>query len=138
MNQTPIQYAIQRVMPQAVATGLLVSLCTIQSPTGNVGPSGAPDNTFADVAGLVNIQCMDAVMSVDSIQATEVKSLEEIASSGYRHIFLNGYYPEIIANVKNGWHAIVDGIVYDLLGAEPDSQSTQTRLSLRLWDVGNV
>ena len=31
-----------------------------------------------------------------------------------------------------GWRVIVDGIAYDLLGAEPDSQNTQTRLKCQL------
>ncbi len=141
MNQTPIQYAIKRVMPAAIASGLLVSLCTIQAPTGAVNPDGSPTNSFADVAGLVNIPCTDAVESEGSIQATEVKTLAEIMSKGIRHVFLNGYYPSIIsaatatAGVGAGWRAVVDGIVYDLMGAEPDSQSTQTRLHLQLVSV---
>lgn len=135
MNQTPLQYAIARVMPQAIATGLLVSLCTIQSPGTSYSPGGAPLGTFNDVAGLINIQCMDAVLADGSIQATETKGLDDIMSAGYRHVFLNGFYPTVIANVKNGWRAVVDGVAYDLLGAEPDSQSTQTRLKLQLVSV---
>lgn len=135
MRQTPIQDAIARVMPAAVDTGLLISLCTIQSPGQGYTPGGSPAYTYNDVAGLVNIQCMDAVMSLGNIQATEVKQLDEIKSAGYRHVFLNGYYPTIVANVKNGWRAVVDGVVYDLVGAEPDSQNTQTRLSLQLVSV---
>lgn len=135
MNQTPIQNAIRSVMPQAIATGLLVSLCTIQSPGTTYGPGGAPLGTFNDVAGLVNIQCMDAVLTDGSISATELKAAAEIMSAGFRHVFLNGYYPTVIANVKSGWRAVVDGIAYDLLGAEPDSQTTQTRLKLQLVSV---
>lgn len=135
MNQTPIAYAVARVMPEAVATGLLVSICTIQAPTGAVSDSGQPTGAYSDVVGLVDIRCMDAVMNLDPIQATEAKAVAEIAAKSFRHIFLDGYYPLIIANVGSAWRAVVDGTVYDLLGAEPDSQSTQTRLSLQLVTV---
>ena len=122
-------------MPQAIATGLFVSLCTIQAPTGNLGVTGAPDGTYADVSGLVNIPCIDAVFSPSSIQATEVKALQDIMASGFRHVLLNGSYDSIIAGTGVGWRAIVDNVTYDLLGAEPDSQTTQTRLHLRLVTV---
>jgi hypothetical protein len=141
MNQTPIQNAIARVMPQAIASGLLVSLCTIQKPDGTYTSGGAPSGNFVNVDGLINIQCMDAVDSVGSIQATETKTLADIMSKGIRHVFLNGYYPQIISaativtGVGAGWRAVVDGIAYDLLGAEPDSQNTQTRLHLQLVSV---
>lgn len=141
MNQTPIQNAIKNVMKQALATGLFVSLCTIQKPSGNYTPGGAPDGTFVNVAGLINIPCMDSVESTGSIQATEVKALAEIQAKGIRHVLLNGYYPTIISAstitgaVGAGWRAVVDGLAYDLLGAEPDSQETQTRLHLQLVSV---
>lgn len=141
MNQTPIQNAIARVMPAAIASGLTVSLCTIQKPDGTYNPGGSPSGNYVNVAGLINLQCMDAVESVGSIQATEVSQLAEIQSKGIRHVFLNGYYPTIISaatvvtGVGAGWRAVVDGISYDLLGAEPDSQSTQTRLHLQLVSV---
>ena len=141
MRQTPIQDAIARVMPAAIASGLLVSLCTIQKPAGTYNPGGSPTGDYANVAGLINIPCMDAVESQGSIQATEVQALAEIQSKGIRHVFLSGYYPDIISaatvvtGVGAGWRAVVDGIAYDLLGAEPDSQSTQTRLHLQLVSV---
>jgi hypothetical protein len=51
-----------------------------------------------------------------------------------RHVLLNGYYA-LLSPATNwgsiGWRATVDGVVYDLLGAEADSQQTQTRLRLR-------
>ena len=134
MNQN-FSNEIGQVMVEALDTGLFVSLCTIQQPDGNLGPSGAPSNTFVDIVGLINIPCMDAVPSETRIQATEVKDLAEILSKGLRHVALNGYYPQIIPGVGLGWRAAVDGTIYDLLGAEPDSQGTQTRLHLQLVSV---
>ena len=36
-----------------------------------------------------------------------------------------------------GWQAIVDGVTYNLLGAEADSVKTQTRLRLELVTISN-
>jgi hypothetical protein len=129
----------QQAATQAqVYSGLFVSLCTLMQPSGNVTVDGAPDNTFTQVAGLINIPCMDAVLAPGNIEATEARELEEIMSKSYRHIMLNGYYPQcfISASGKSGapagWQAVVDGVTYNLLGAEPDSQNTQTRLKCQL------
>ena len=135
MLQNIVPVLAQQVMPQAVATGLFVSLCTAQAPTGTKTPYGQPDGTFANVAGLVNIPCMDAVLSTGTIEATEVKELQDIMSKAFRHTVLNGWYPQFIPGAAVGWRVIVDGTVYDLLGAEQDSQWTQTRLKLQLVTV---
>lgn len=134
MNQN-FSNEIGQVMVDAIDTGLFVSLCTISAPDGLLGPSGAPSGTYTDIVGLINIPCMDAVPSEARIQATEVKDLAEILATGLRHVALNGYYPQIIPGAGMGWRATVDGTVYDLIGAEPDSQGTQTRLHLKLEGV---
>ena len=129
-----------------VYSGLYNSLCTIQQPSGNLTTDGAADGTYTNIAGLVDIPCMDAVLSDGSIQATEAKELTEIMSKSYRHVSLNGYYPSLITGAgfaggpggaALGWQAIVDGVTYDLLGAEADSQNTQTRLKLKLVIISN-
>jgi len=141
MLQTPFNSLVQEVMPRAASSGFFDSTCTIQAPDGNSGPGGAPSGTYADVAGLVGVLCMDAPPSVARVQATEVKALAEIMAKQMRHVLLNGYFPQIAAGVATGWRAIVTriagstSIVYDILGAEVDSQSTQTRLDLQLAGV---
>lgn len=135
MNQNLFPAEIQQVMPIALDTGLFISLCTIQAPDLTLGASGAPSGTYADVAGLVNLPCMSAPPSLARLAAGEAKSAGDIESRGLRHVLLNGYYADL-APEQNwgavGWRAIVDGITYDLLGAESDSQRTQTRLELAL------
>lgn len=128
---------IAAVMPAVVATGLLVSLCTVQAPDNTFGASGAPSGLYADVAGLVSIPCMDAPLSVGGIDADEAKALAEVASRSVRHVLLNQYYAQLdgLNWGAIGWRAIVDGIMYDILGAERDSQSSQTRLRLQLVTV---
>jgi hypothetical protein len=126
---------VQQVMPLAVGAGTFVSLCTIQKQTGAKLGAGQPDPTaYANVAGLVNIPCMDAVPSTARVQATEVKELTDILSKGLRHVLLNGYYPESTPDgqIPSNWRAIVDGVIYDILGVEHDSQNQQTRLMLQL------
>jgi hypothetical protein len=132
VNQAPLTYAIQQVMPQAVATGLFVSLCTIQQPSGNFGATGAPDGTFTDV--LTGIRCMDAPESVGNIAASEAKAVTQIASIALRHVLLDSFYSQLSPSTNwgnVGWRAVVDGVAFDILGAENDSQETQTRLKLQ-------
>lgn len=142
MNQG-LTYELDAVMPAATLTGLFVSSCTIQQPDGNYGQSGAPSGVFVDVAGLINIPCVDAVPSMMRVQATEAKSLQEILAKGFRHVLLNDYYPQLVemqttnegqdvTAVSLGWRAVIDGMNYDILGAEPDSQKQMVRLSLQL------
>ena len=128
---------MQEVMPIAVSFQTFVSLCTVQQPDGLLNPDGTPSNVFLNVAGLVNIQCMDSVPSVARLQATEVKDLQEIMSKGLRHMLLNGYYPQSTPSgqIPTDWRAIVDGITYDILGVEHDSQNQMTRLELQLVQV---
>lgn len=131
MNQE-LLYEVEAVMPAALATGLFVSLATFQAPTGDVGPSGAPLNTFADVAGLVNIPCIAAPTSDASVQANELKSLEDVMAAALLHVLLNDWYPQIENGVAVGWRVVIDGIVFDLLGAESDSQGQQTRIEVKV------
>lgn len=132
-----IQADIDAVMVEAVATGLFVSLCTIQQPDGIVDPAGAPSGDFVDVSGLVNIPCMNAPLDDGSIAATEAKELEEIASKGFKHILLNGYYPQATPDdqIPTNWRAIIDSVTYDILGVEHDSQHQMTRMEVELVQV---
>lgn len=127
-----LSYEIAEVMPEAVATGRFGSLFTAQQPSGNLGPSGAPDGTFVDVVGLVDIPCTAPPPSSARIQATEVKELEEIMAAQLKHVLLNGYYPTLEAGVQAGWQCIIDGVAYDMLGAESDSQGQMTHAEVRL------
>jgi hypothetical protein len=128
-----IQGDINAVMTEVDSSGLLVSLATISKPDGLFGPSGAPSGNYVNVPGLMCIPCIDAFSQGD-IQATEVKELQEVQSRGLRHLLLNGYYPEATPDgqIPSYWRATVDGITYDILGVEHDSQTQMTRLKLQL------
>jgi predicted butyrate kinase (DUF1464 family) len=134
---------IAAVMAEANASGLYVSLIQFQTPTG-FGASRAPSGSYVNVPGLVDlftgssaIGCMDAPLAPGTISALESKSLTEIESQGIRHVSLNGYYPQVIENWSSeqenmNWRAIVDGVAYEVFSVEADSQTTQTRVKLRL------
>lgn len=130
-----IRAQIQSVMPTVIASGLLVSLCTIQQPDGNTGPTGGPSGVYVNVAGIVNIPCIAAPLEVASIQATEMKAVEEIAATAPLHVLLDGWFPQIENGVAAGWIAVIDGTSFDLLGAESDSQGQMTRLKLKVTQI---
>jgi hypothetical protein len=129
-----LQLEIAAVMPAALATGLFVSLATFQAPDGLTGSSGEPSNAYINT-DLVDIPCMNAPISDARIEALELKALQEIEASSLRHVLLNAWYPQIEDGAANGWRCVVDGVTYDLLGSESDSQGTQTRIELKLASI---
>lgn len=142
MNQNMVQTELPGVMQTFVDTGLMVSRCTFQKPTGATGGSGAANNTYVDVAGLVAIPCMDAPPSPIRVTAGEARSASEIVAYETRHVALNGWYPVVYSGWRGNdaegtgaWQAVVDGIAFTVLGVETDSQRTQTRLTLKLATI---
>lgn len=125
-------YALSSVMPLAVQTGLFISLATFYSPVQTQGPTGNYLGTYTAVSGMTNIPCMDAPESMMRPTATEAKTEPNVLAESFRHVLLNGWYPLASnASAGLGWQVDVDGTRYDLLGAESDSQHTQTRLKLQ-------
>ena len=135
-------YDLAEVMTEFQDSGLAVSYCSIQAPDGLLGTSGAPSGNFVAVSGLQSILCMDAPEGFGSgITATEIHAVQDVESSGFRHVLLAGAYPQL-APATNwgdvGWRAVLTNTVsgqtqtYDIWGAEPDSQGTQTRMKLRV------
>lgn len=141
MNQG-IQYDVQQAVTEVANSGLVVSLCTIQVPSGNRGASGSPDNTWIPFAGVPqNMPCMDAVTAA-SVQATEAKALAEIESKGLRHVWLTACYPQLVALKLSGIQVralitdpLGNTLTYEVLGFEDDSQGTQTRFECQKVSV---
>jgi hypothetical protein len=126
------QNAIAQVMPTARLTGLFSSLATFYQPVKTQGPTGNYLGTYTAVSSMTNIPCMDAPESTGRLMATEVKTDPNVLSEWFRHVLLDRYY-SFAGNAATplGWQVDVDGTRYDLLGAESDSQRTQTRLRLQ-------
>lgn len=134
MLQT-MQFALSNVMSQVGLSGVFDSLCTISAPDPAQGPTGNPVGTYSPVTGLIDIPCMDSPPSIARLQATEVKAVAEVMSSGLRHMLLDRNFPDAPNWSGRGYRATVDGVVYDLLGAENDSQNVQTRVDLQLVTI---
>lgn len=138
-------YDFADVMTELASQGVQVSLCSIEAPDGNLGPSGAPSGNYVSVAGLQNIVCMDAPDSFgSSLSASEQRALPEVELKSLRHVLLNAYYPQFSpeTNWGNvGWRATLENTntgesqTYDLRGAEADSQGIMTRLCLQVITV---
>jgi hypothetical protein len=132
MNQAGLNYSLANIMPQANIAGMFPSLATLQTLDQTQGPTGNPVGTWSNVAGVIDIPCKDAPASIARIQATEMKDVAEIMSKGLRHVLLN----QCFINAPN-WAAmaarlVVDGFTYEVLGAENDSNTIQTRVDLQL------
>ena len=136
------------VIEEVIATGLLVSFCTIIAPDGLLGASGAPSGTYANVTGLVNLPCMDAPQPPSEIKlgATQMRAPSQVTEIAPRHVWLPGILVTLIAGWRTGYLAEITDTVagvsrtlrYEITGAEPDSQHSQTRMELKLTTAGAV
>lgn len=134
MNQS-LSYEFAAVIPAVQEQGLDVSLCTIQEPSGIFEAGGQPDLNYVNMAGLVNIRCTHAPIGRGTLMVTanEDQTVQDVLATNTEHVTLMGYYPQI--NAALGQRVIMDGVIYDLTGAESDSQSQMTRLGIRLAKV---
>jgi hypothetical protein len=123
---------LQRYQEYAYNQGLFPSLGTLQQMVQDQGPTGNPTGNWQNVVGVVDIPCQDAPPSIARVQATELKVVAEIMAKGLRHILLNRCFVNATTWAGTGSRFIVDGITYEVLGAENDSQLSQTRIDLQL------
>lgn len=136
MNQG-IRIAIDQVMPAALQTGLFESATVsieTPDPTALTG-AGFPTGVFLPVAGLQDLQGMIAPTSVDRLNDTTFKNVQEQVASNASHVLLGGFYPEAEAAWRNGGRAIINGQLYentDILAVESDSQEIMTRMLVRV------
>lgn len=131
MNQS-LSYELSQVMPQCVAIGLFVSTAVFQAPDGTLTVSGAPSGTYVTQ---LTVACMDAPNSISRFSGAEAKTETDVQSSTLRHVLLDAYYPTIPTGQRSGWRCLLNGVAYDLMAAESDSQQTQTRCELMLVTV---
>lgn len=124
-------YEIAAAMTMARQTGLFRSLASFSQPGTTQGPTGNPTGTYTPVSGLQNIPCLDAPQSDIRVSSDEVRTTTDIQAGRYRHVLLNDRYPAVEAGWPLGWRVTIDGVAFDLAGAECDSQRTQTRLKLQ-------
>ena len=124
-------YELAAVVPTVLATGLCDSFCTIQLPDGALIGAGQPSGIYDNVGGLVDIPVISAPLNEVRIQSQEIRRLEDIQLFSPRHVWLAGYFPIIEPMCSQGARAVINGVAYDLMGAEADSQLRTTRISIR-------
>lgn len=125
-------------MGLAVQTGRFVSLFTATQPPTTQGPTGNLIGDWTPIAGLTNIPCTAPPPLVSRIQAGEKRNPREILNSEFKHVLLSAWYPQLKDGIASGWRCTIDGEVYLPLGAESDSQMTQTRVHIALVQLGGT
>lgn len=138
MLQT-MAYALSKIVPSVVLTGIVVSTCSVFQQDGVKGPSGAPSGNYS-VAVLTNIPCLDSVQRDAAIGANQKRAVKEIQAEGFRHVWLAGeYYAQLFPLIQQGLQATItdpNGVTtYNLKGVEQDSQNRMTRLRVEVISV---
>ncbi len=129
---------IANVMPLAIQTGRFTSLFTALQPPTAQGVTGNIVGDWTPITGLVNIPCDASPLRRGMIEATEARELEEIIAKELKHVLLSGWYPQLEQGIATGWRCTIDGVELLMLGAESDSQHTQTRVRIEFVSVGGV
>jgi head-tail adaptor len=99
------------------------SLCTVQAATQTAGTTGELVTVWANVAGLVDLACNIAPVSI-----SEQRWAERTVETGTHRVYVEGYYTTITAMQ----HAIVDDVTYNILSVEQDSQHAVTVLRVEI------
>jgi hypothetical protein len=112
-----------------------ISLCTItRRPSPPVTDAlGQVDMTVAAYTTVLlsNIACQLGVWRLKPDLAAVTRMEDRYDTLTERHCLLDGYFPQILQRDL----ATVDGIVYEIMAVESDSQHILTRLALRTFVV---
>ncbi len=145
INQS-LQYELNAFMAQVVASGLMQSLVTFQERVSTLGPTGAPDQSYTNISGLVDILCTVPPNSATNIRANEKKTPREILSNAQHIVVLHAYYPQVEAGWRDGWRCIVSDVdqitgdktnpfTYDILGVDANATGQTTRILVQFATV---
>ncbi len=129
MNQSN-NLELSSVLDVVRANGLFVSLVTIRQPPAVLLPLNQVDldpAAFTPVAGLENLRCMKSPLQYGIPREYERRRVNYIEESEHYHVLIDGYYPAI----QQRQQALVDGLPYDILTVESDSQRVMTRLAIQ-------
>ncbi len=139
-----LAYDLQQALKTVEQAFVFVSLCSItRRPSSGgqpvVSSSGWVDTNPTDyttVAGLQNIPCMLAMHSTFRADASAtVRTPTEYTEKGDRTVLLDGWFGLTYTNpILQRDLATVDGIVYEIMAVEDDSQHILTRLAVRFYN----
>ncbi len=145
MNQS-LQYELNAFMAQVVESGLMQSLITFQERVDTLGPTGAPDQDYADIASLSDIICTVPPNSGTTITANEKKTPHEILATATHIVVMHAYYPQVESGWREGWRCVVSDVdqltglkinpfIYDILGVDANATGQTTRIKVQLATV---
>jgi hypothetical protein len=132
LNQS-LTYEFDAVMPAVAAEGLFNSLCTIKARSGAVSSQGQLNmQSYAPIADLTDIPCRIAVQAPANPPQNDVARMQQQFDTRTEfHVLLDGYFPQILQqNLAN-----VNGIDYEIMATEPDSDFQMTRLAVRVYTL---
>jgi hypothetical protein len=140
MNQS-LQYEIDAVMPEAVATTLFTALASFFDRIGGDTPvadsMGQVDQTQVPVAGLQSIVSMFSAArnSISLVPDEGMRTPSNYTEEPEYHLLLNGYYPNVLPRFTV--QIAGDATVYEITPGtvQSDSQKTQTRCKLRRYSL---
>ncbi len=129
-------------MAQALESGLMQSLITFQERVDGLGPTGAPIQSYVDIADLIDIVCTVPPTSGTTITANEQKNYRDILATAQHIVIMPAFYPQIEAGWRDGWRCIVSDvdqltgckvnpITYDILGVDANATGQTTRLKVQ-------
>ncbi len=145
MNQS-LQYELNAFMAQVVESGLMQNLITFQERVSDLGPTGAPVQSYIDIADLIDITCTVPPNTGSTITATEEKTYREILAKAQHIVVLHAYYPQIESGWRDGWRCVVSDVdqltglkvnpfIYDILGVDANATGQTTRIKVQLATV---
>jgi hypothetical protein len=132
LNQS-LTYEFEGVIPAVQETLPANGLCTIKARSGVVSSLGQVSmQNYVPIASLTDLECTIAAQQPSAPnQGDVVRTPIQFDTKTLYHILIYGYYPQIIqANLAN-----VNGIDYQIMAVESDSQSQMTRLAARVWSL---
>lgn len=105
------------------------SRCSIQSVNFTSSTSGQEiPGAGTDIEGLTDLECRMGPVSLGTPLDDEMRTQEITEGRTRRILWINGYYvPQIESSTMQ---AVVDGVIFNIIAVESDSQKCYTRLRL--------
>lgn len=132
MNQS-LSYEFGQVMPAVAAEGLFNSLCTIKQRSNTVSALGQTNMTsYEPIADLTDIACRFAPQAPGAPpQSDTTRMQQQFDTRSLFHVLLDGYFPAI----EQQFLANINGIDYEIMSVEGDSNFEMTRLAVRTFTL---
>ena len=99
---------------------------TIQEATITRNSTEEEVKTWANKAGLIDLPCTVASAFKRATGAREARAVMMSFVVKLFRVLIRGYHTTIVSTMR----AVIDGVNYDILGVEHDTQAVMTRLNV--------